>query len=60
MGVYGIEEIIKRWRMGNLTSEQAIGQILQLLQNLSQRVGVLEKRLERQRNAPESARKKRE
>ncbi len=50
MGSYSYDEIMKRWRRGNLTAEQAIGQILQLIRNLSKRVGVLERRLEKQRN----------
>ena len=48
MGSYSMDEIMKRWQMGTITTEQAVGQILQLLQKLSQRVGNLEKRLERQ------------
>ncbi len=48
MGVYSLDEIIKRWRRGDLTADQTIGQILQLVQNLSQRVGTLEKRMGRQ------------
>lgn len=46
MGTYGLDEIIKRWRQGELTAEQAIGQILQMLQTVSQRLGNLERRLE--------------
>lgn len=46
MGAYSLEEIMKRWRKGELTADQAIGQILQLLQTVSQRVGSLERRLE--------------
>ncbi|MCP4427000.1 MAG: hypothetical protein GY803_21120 [Chloroflexi bacterium] len=49
MGTYSLDEIMKRWQMGKITAEQAIGQILQLIQNLSQRVGQLEKRADRQR-----------
>lgn len=47
MGTYSLDEIMKRWRKGELTAEQAIGQILQLVQNLTRRVGSLERRLER-------------
>lgn len=53
MGTYSLDEIIKRWRQGELTAEQAIGQILQMIQSLSQRVGNLENRLETQRKRPE-------
>lgn len=49
MGVYGLDEVIKRWEKGELTADQAIGQVLQLIQNLSRRMGDLEQRLERQR-----------
>jgi hypothetical protein len=52
MGTYSLDEIVKRWRRGELTAEQAIGQILQMIQSLSQRVGHLENRLETQRNRP--------
>jgi hypothetical protein len=53
MGTYSLDEVIKRWRQGELTAEQAIGQILQMIQSLSQRVGNLENRLETQRKRPE-------
>lgn len=46
MGTYSLDEIMKRWRKGELTADQAIGQILQLLQNVSKRLGNLERRLE--------------
>lgn len=48
MGAYSLDEVMKRWRKGEMTAEQAIGQILQLLQTVSQRVGNLERRLEEQ------------
>jgi len=54
MGTYSLDEIMKRWRKGELTAEQAIGQILQIIQSLSQRVGNIEHRLEAQRNRPVS------
>lgn len=50
MSSYTLEEIIKRWGQGNLTTEQAIGQILLVVQNLSRRVGKLEQMAEAQRN----------
>jgi hypothetical protein len=31
MGTYGLQEVIRRWGRGQLTPEQAIGQILLLL-----------------------------
>jgi len=50
MSAYTMDEIMRRWRLGELTAEQAIGQILQLIQTLSKRVSVLEQRVEAQRN----------
>ena len=44
MGTYSLEEMIQRWYSEDLTAEQVIGQILQLLQELSQRVNDLESR----------------
>ena len=50
MGNYVLSDVIKRWERGKLTTEQAIGQLLLSLQELSNRVGVLEKGAELQRN----------
>ena len=44
MGTYSLDEMIQRWYAEDLTAEQVIGQILQLLQELSQRVNDLENR----------------
>ncbi|HTP11481.1 MAG TPA: hypothetical protein VMP08_24680 [Anaerolineae bacterium] len=44
MGTYSLDEMIQRWYAEDLTAEQVIGQILQLLQELSQRVSELENR----------------
>ena len=44
MGTYSLEEMIQRWFAEDLTEEQVIGQILQVLQELSQRVNDLENR----------------
>ena len=44
MGTYSLDEMIQRWYAEDLTAEQIIGQILQLLQELSQRVSDLENR----------------
>lgn len=43
MGIYNLEELIRRWRLGHLTIEQAIGQILLWLKDLSERLGELER-----------------
>jgi hypothetical protein len=42
MGMYPLEELIGKWGRGELTVEQAIGQILLWLQWLERRVGTLE------------------
>jgi hypothetical protein len=45
VGTYPIETIIREWTKGNLTNEQAIGQVLQLIQQLQARLHELETRL---------------
>lgn len=47
MGTYGLEGVIRAWEREQLTTEQAIGQILLLLQDLEGRIRRLEYRLER-------------
>ncbi|HEY68528.1 MAG: hypothetical protein DRI79_09595 [Chloroflexi bacterium] len=47
MGTYGLDGVICAWERGQLTTEQAIGQILLLLQELEERLRILERRLER-------------
>jgi hypothetical protein len=42
MGTYSLETIIRKWGLGELTTEQAIGQILLILQWLVKRVETLE------------------
>jgi hypothetical protein len=44
MGTYSLDEMIQRWYAEDLTAEQVIGQILLLLQELSQRINDLENR----------------
>jgi hypothetical protein len=44
MGTYGLQDVISRWEREELTTEQAIGQILLLLKELSERLGDLERR----------------
>ena len=44
MGTYSLDEIIQRWFAEDLTTEQVIGQILQVLQELSRRGNDLEDR----------------
>lgn len=47
MGTYGLEGVIRAWEKGDLTTEQAIGQILLLLREVEERVRIVEQRLER-------------
>jgi hypothetical protein len=49
MGTYGLEDVIRAWGREQLTTEQAIGQVLLLLQELERRIRSLEQRLERHR-----------
>jgi len=49
MGTYGLEGVISAWERGQLTTEQAIGQILLLLQEIEERIRSVEQRLERAR-----------
>ena len=42
MAAYSLDALLKRWSLNQLTSEQAIGQILQILAELEQRVKRLE------------------
>ena len=56
MGTYGLKGVILAWGRGDLTVEQAIGQILLLLQELEERIRNAEQRLEQHR---EQARRQR-
>jgi hypothetical protein len=47
MGTYGLEGVIQAWEREELTTEQAIGQILLLLKELVERLTRIELRLER-------------
>jgi hypothetical protein len=44
-----MDSLLNKWERGTITTEQAIGQTLLLIQGLSQRVGNLERRMERRR-----------
>jgi hypothetical protein len=46
MGTYSLETLIRKWGLSELTAEQAIGQILLILQKLARRVEALEGREE--------------
>lgn len=43
MGTYELDTVIKKWKRGDLTVEQAVGQMLQLLELMSHRIGRLER-----------------
>jgi hypothetical protein len=47
MGTYGLKGVIRGWDLGELTSEQAIGQILLLLTDFHERLTYLEQKLEK-------------
>jgi hypothetical protein len=47
MGTYGLDGVIRAWEQEHLTTEQAIGQILLLLQELQEQLRRMEQRLER-------------
>lgn len=47
MGTYGLKSVIRAWEQEQLTTEQAIGQILLLLEGLEERLCIIERRLER-------------
>jgi hypothetical protein len=42
MGTYGLDGVLAAWKTGKLTTEQAVGQILQLLQELEERLAKVE------------------
>jgi hypothetical protein len=45
MSTYGLDEVIRRWERTALTVEQAIGQILLLLQGIEERLRDVEHKL---------------
>jgi hypothetical protein len=47
MGTYGLDGVIRAWEREQLTTEQAVGQILLLLQEIEERIRRVEHRLER-------------
>lgn len=44
MGMYSLDELMQRWYTEDLTADQVIGQILQILQELTRRIEELENR----------------
>jgi hypothetical protein len=49
MGTYGLKGVMTMWKAGKLTNEQAIGQILQLLEIIEMRLNELERRARSER-----------
>jgi hypothetical protein len=49
MGTYGLKGVLSMWEAGKLTNEQAIGQMLQLLEIIELRLNDLERRQREQR-----------
>ena len=49
MSAYEIDALLNKWERGTITTEQAVGQTLLLIQGISQRVGNLERRMELRR-----------
>ena len=49
MSRYDFDQLIKRWGQDKLTTEQAIGQILQHLQGIVERLGKVELLVEEKR-----------
>jgi hypothetical protein len=47
MGTYGLEGVIRAWELEKLTSEQAIGQILQIIVEIEGRLRDLERKYNR-------------
>ncbi len=43
MGTYGLDGVLLAWKSGAITTEQAVGQILQLLKGFEERLIELEK-----------------
>ncbi len=48
MSNYNLDELITRWEHEKVTTEQAVGQVLQLLRSLAERVDELERWRRRQ------------
>lgn len=51
MSAYELDEVIRLWRVGKLTTEQAIGQILLLIKERDERLQELEGRVAALRQA---------
>jgi hypothetical protein len=45
MGTYSLEHIIQEWGKGKLTDEQVIGQVLLIIREVKEQLGLVEARL---------------
>ena len=54
MSTYPIDELLHRWKVGQLTPEQAIGHLLQHVETLSKQVAEHERRLRQIEQRPTS------
>ena len=59
MSAYELDEVIRRWDVGKLTTEQAIGQILLLIRERDERLQELEGRVASLRQALNGDRERR-
>lgn len=57
MGTYGYDGVFSAWKTGKLSAEQAIGQILQLIQEMERRLRDMEQRMIVLENAAQAASK---
>lgn len=57
MGSYTLDEVIKRWTRGDMTTEQVLGQALLIMQDIARRVGTLEKLREIERSEAKGEKK---
>jgi hypothetical protein len=55
MSAYQISELVNKWERGDLSNEQAIGQLILQAEALSERMGTVEKRLEQSRQQQKTA-----
>lgn len=53
MAAYSLEIVLQKWEKGELSTEQTVGQTLLLMQELSERVGKLERKMVGQRPLPD-------
>jgi hypothetical protein len=54
LAAYSLETALQKWEKGELSTEQAVGQTLLIVQELAERVGRLERRAVGERPLPET------